>query len=127
MDNSKQYVEMCEKAKEIQELWEPEDGDFVFYHHSLGNGKEEICVEVGHNSTADRWLPRQDQLQEMVRGRNPIPAALLWDFARWEDDASFSRYGLKSWEDLSFEMLWLAYVMHKLHNKVWNGTDWIAE
>jgi hypothetical protein len=63
----------------------------------------------------------------MVRGRNPIPAALLWDFARWEDDASFSRYGLKSWEDLSFEMLWLAYVMHKLHNKAWNGTDWIKE
>ena len=78
-------------------------------------------------SSFDITKNRQDQLQEMVRGRNPIPAALLWDFARWEDDASFSRYGLKSWEDLSFEMLWLAYVMHKLHNKVWNGTDWIVK
>ena len=120
---------MCEKAKEIQVLWEPEDSDFVFYRHSLGNGKEEICVEVGHNSTADRWLFRQDQLQEIY-----VEWAGLKEVSNWAHSIldAFQFFALSDVPnvDLTFRMrsleqLWLAFVMKEKYGKVWNGTDWI--
>ena len=29
MDTSKEYIEMCKKAIEIQKEWKPEEGDFT--------------------------------------------------------------------------------------------------
>jgi hypothetical protein len=127
MDTSPEYIKMCEKAEEIQSIH-----DITDYEHDIVYCRacEEVCHEdQGYyfccGETDGLWLPQQDDLQEMVKDINPIPSGLLWEFARWQDNATFSRYGLKSWEDLTFEKLWLGFVMDKKYGKIWNGKEWI--
>jgi hypothetical protein len=79
------------------------------------------------------WLPRQDQLQEMVDApyqddnpeMHPIGQhAQLIQLVR--DIGLFSQQtDLKS--ITSMEQLWLAFVMKEKYGKVWNGTDWVKE
>lgn len=35
MDKTREYVEMCEKAKEIQEAWKPVEGDYYCYQDMM--------------------------------------------------------------------------------------------
>ena len=79
------------------------------------------------------WLPRQDQLQEMIK-QPPInkdwvdnPRAcelieLLVDFV----DKKRENQVLTHLED-SMEQLWLAFVMHELYSLEWNGKEWVSE
>jgi hypothetical protein len=56
MDTSKLYIEMCEQATEIQEMWKPEEGDIVYskilnvrmirnfsYNKTVGGDYVEYC------------------------------------------------------------------------------------
>jgi len=70
------------------------------------------------------WLPRQDQLQEMVfelvqskpgKCRTRL-MKLFAEFLEFVGDSG-ANYD-------SFEQLWLAFVMKEKYNKVWNGNDW---
>ena len=82
MDTTETYIKMCEEAKEIQKLRREErhhntgkwlDGDFygsvldnlVFVAHRLNDAWADEPYYLHHPSEAI-WLPRQDQLQEMV-------------------------------------------------------------
>jgi len=87
------------------------------------------------------WLPRQDQLQEMVK--DPIDWSQDF-FEFWyaffgdedRDDCGAClvtpgwasgikegiRHGVMQFD--SWEQLWLAFVMHELHSKVWDGEGW---
>lgn len=120
MDTSPEYIKMCEKAEEIQGQWsasESHDGDWIFYHRSLGNGTEEICVDIGAGSSADKWLPRQDQLQEMAdRGFRAFICGMYDTFT----SDYFSKF-------TSMEQLSLAFVMKEQYGKIWNGKEWIKE
>lgn len=99
MDTSETYVKMCEKAEEIQkqkQLFDVED----FYYDNT-------------------WLPRQDQLQEMVLK----PANTRID--------SIYRYisflGIFMATCLLFDSLekyQLAFVMKEKYGKIWNGGEW---
>ena len=70
------------------------------------------------------WLPRQDQLQEMLENAdfyNDLRSLMEWtrkgpSGEDWRSDYS-SRFK-------SAEQLWLAFVMHEKYNKVWNGSEW---
>ena len=76
MDTSEEYVKMCEEVKEIQEIrknkrpllfadiWEK--GDWI------ANPKLEKVWVKSSNKISSKliWLPRQDQLQEMVIGES---------------------------------------------------------
>lgn len=116
MDTSETYIKMCEKA-------EP---DLIFQTPRL--------LEDTHNYWASRgfgipslhpvWLPRQDQLQEMVGG---FEAGFI-DWREWKKNIypsfggytnPFSKLGFTS-----FEQLWLAFVMKEKYDKVWNGERW---
>ena len=71
------------------------------------------------------WLPRQDQLQEMVRGEKHMHL-LAHLFALWchgGEDFGKMVYGFPNclW---SMEQLWLAFVMKEKFNKVWSGDRW---
>jgi hypothetical protein len=70
------------------------------------------------------WLPRQDDLQGMVKGTSDLDHLLeRFDaFIRrhWEYKDSVTPIGVFG----SMEQLWLAFVMMEKHNKVWNGEDW---
>ena len=92
MDTSKKYIEMCTKAEEIQ---------------------SEVTEEkIEHNFYITVWLPRQDQLQEMVIGG--------------DDTITLTEYFLNAVSlycdrKLSMEQLWLKYVMKEKYGKVWDN------
>lgn len=125
MDTSKEYILMCEKATEVQALC-PEEmsghhrriGDIhilgpIYYHrHVFMDGKASAAI----------WLPRQDQLQEMVVDEKTTPIKLvssIYGFVFCRPFACCRFF-------ITMEQLWLAFVMKEKYGKVWNGEDWIT-
>lgn len=127
MDTSPEYVKMCEEAEEIQELRPDEWGDFLYFkddeeyrtvccirHCSMNIGYYDIDNSI--------WLPRQDQLQGMVKIKNvDSQIKLIIYFYVWLKH--FSKINPEK-EKYSMEQLWLAFVMYEKYQKHWNGTTW---
>jgi len=139
MDKSKEYILMCEKAVEIQELWNPDNadcvkGDFVGYikestkeaEYLDNTWKRQFSISRFCTNTESYgkyawylkeeliWLPRQDQLQEMIKDKYES----LYDL--WD---AFGYFFVNN--DSYFEQGWLMFVMKEKYNKVWNGSDWV--
>jgi len=107
MDTSETYIKMCEKAEEIQKL----------APNPLYSSHDWFVERIRGNVPV--WLPRQDQLQDMITDR-PM-SGLLLDF---RDSALAFLWG----DGLdSMEQLWVAFVMKEKYNKVWNGEGWIED
>jgi len=131
MDTSKEYIEMCEKAEEIQGNHKIVSGDY------FNDG--EICAEVLEVENNEGyliksiygkyflpsecvWLPRQDQLQEMIN--QDYLTGFIYDLYEFSKEWLYHDNG----NDLRFtslEQLWLAFVMYEKFNKVWDGKEWI--
>lgn len=109
MDDSKQFIKQCEKAEEVQEQWAVYIGN-NWYVQSGG------CVMLFDTKVDgdEIWLPRQDQLQEMVGYQIPSGTQLQLFFA----------FTLTQ-KRISMEQLWLAFVMKEKYGKVWNGEEWV--
>ena len=129
MDTTPKYIEMCEKAEEIQEsrppinpvtLYRLENGDVID-----SKGSFIACVESNDCVLRYKyiWLPRQDELQEMVKESSLSES--LTAFYHWNYDIGFIWKSDK--EFTSMEQLWLAYVMQELYQKVWTGEEWVKE
>ena len=133
MDTSETYIKMCEKAEEIQEgKGKIERGDcwcWKSYPSKVYFRTEKYPLEMldsrnKRTSNNKIWLPRQDQLQEMV-GDTPyynIKNAMwsvLDDFRNFAFATNFKEY-----IPLTMEQLWLAFVMKEKHSKIWNGNAW---
>ena len=132
MDTSKEYIEMCEKAVEIQKSWKHTAGDYFIYYNgewvliNKDTKKKKWKKETGYyifgmvgliEGNLNIWLPRQDQLQEMVNE----PQFLLGEkFHRFV----YIKYGVYCANFNSFEQLWLAFVMKEKYNKTWNNNNW---
>lgn len=129
MDTSETYIKMCEKAEEVQKEWLIHSGDFFFDKQSkyewtnpVGVVGDEIIIEVTKRLKAKEfkqnniWLPRQDQLQEMVEEE---PLACIDGIKNFWVEINFPNF--------SWEQLWFAFVMKEKFNKVWSGTDWVKE
>jgi hypothetical protein len=128
VDISKTYTKMCDKSTEIQIL-KPHylEGEFV-------SNREDFEVQqagdwLPNSDEQYIWLPRQDQLQEMIRQsfETELERECLnvWYnvnqrfFSFWRDSPTLEQlHG-------TMEQLWLAFVMKEKYNKVWNGKDWI--
>jgi hypothetical protein len=112
MDKSKEYIKMCD-CPDIQEQWgyrktiKPNVHDFV--HH------EEAKYTFGR----EVWLPRQDQIQEMLQ---PIELHELLDMCG--NGSGIMWEALHEYAD-SFEQLWLAFYMLEKHKKKWDGKKWM--
>ena len=129
MDVSPEYIKMCEKAKEIQALRVLANGD---YEVRLKYGKGQVEVHHHREITAHYrpenhlWLPRQDQLQEMVGGFNqPRIDWLEWlkhIYNHWSYGNPFDNANRFT----SFEQEWLAFVMYECYREIWNGKDWVS-
>jgi len=108
MDVGKKYIEMCEKAEEIQKHWKPHEGDIIQIR----------------NRELVSWLPKQDQLQEMVFENWGSPE-LIDGFHQWYYDLfKESNKNYQCEAEWSMEQLWLAFVMKEKYNKEWNGESW---
>ena len=137
MDSSETYIKMCEKAEEIQGQADDErDGDFwcggrTFHpvpflytncHDEFECYAKFSLVQSNQRKNRQIWLPRQDQLQEMVWKdfKLQLISHALMDFYNWAQSL-FDE--LDDYE--SMEQLWLAFVMLQKYRKTWNGEDWI--
>jgi len=67
------------------------------------------------------WLPRQDQLQEMIYSSPDMEEVVKFAIKVHQNDVN-TEYYLNSG---SLEQLWLKYVMKEKFNKTWNGEDWV--
>ena len=139
MDISKDYIKMCEKATEIQELKKEITGNY-FYQKKTDDDYlcgSFICwngyrPSAGYHNWNDNWyfpdncvwLPRQDQLQDIVFEK--ATTYRLYNNRILELVEVFGKY-CKTPDYLMFSMeqLWLAFVMKELYNKTWNGEDWV--
>lgn len=123
VDTSKKYIEMCEKAVEIQKKWKPYFGDFMFVRGNanlntqvaIDTEKEEFIIMDTHI-----WLPRQDQLQEMIFHEKvlKIPYAMAQALVKYCAYNAVEPFN-------SSEQLWLAFVMNEKYKKTYNGNEWI--
>ena len=151
MDTSETYIKMCEKAEEIQHGHKWEYGDWFiaeFTHWIIGDAsfvyepdKEGLYHRLdkpgailtqtekyidGYLGEKLIWLPRQDQLQEMLFNIgnifSPVNAiASMNDFIYYEN----KRVKYRGLPFTSMEQLWLAFVMKEKYNKVWEGESWV--
>jgi hypothetical protein len=127
MDISSKYIRMCEGIEEIQARWQPEFGDF-YVSMSLGLTSpcqpivSELEKEVSYLKTIKAvWIPRQDQLQEMVIEDYAMPWDLAIAFSNvlmGERSSYFEKFD-------SMEKLWLAFVMLEKYRRKWNKGEWL--
>ncbi len=122
MDCSKEYILMCDKAEEIQNLKRIKYGFELKYgdYYTTPDERIKICLysespkfDLGSGMI---FLPRQDQLQEMVEGS-------LWskvDNLKHELDMCVNRV-----ENITLEKAWLFYVMRRKYDKTWSGKEWV--
>jgi len=118
MDTSKEYIKMCEKAEELN--YSPSGTDGNWYYYSEENMIR--CRNSYEGDFGDVWLPRQDQLQEMISK----------DFGncKWYDvlESLINYYQSGDFELItSMEQLWLAFVMKEKYQKTWDGKEWRKE
>ncbi len=118
MDTSQEYILMCQKAEEIQKLAK------TFPYED----RVEIATsrDYGFPFYRNIWLPRQDQLQEMV-GLSLWP--LNCKFSLWlydhDSDGLIDLHVRHEHEFYSMEQLWLAFCMFEKYGKVWSNGEWV--
>lgn len=153
MDTSPEYILQCEKAEEIQALWQCKSGDWFYAKENLGDANDKSFIAKGEivcngdianfcwESSCDFgggidnfnnaiWLPRQDQLQAILDIKHH-PTLLLHAFHKWavieNNWVQYLPYGdgeATNCPFTSMEQLWLAFVMKEKYDKVWTGEDW---
>ena len=148
------YIKICEKAEEIQELWKDKKShidDKVYVKHSeqflfiteeieFYNDEEtdkeyivfkkekllpipftkfnkEIFYQYDDGELNVVYLPTQEQLQDMI---DYDWYGIFKEFYWWFGDADTEKY-------TSMNELWLAFVIKKKWNKIWDGDNWIKE
>jgi hypothetical protein len=125
MDFSDIYINMCDKAKEIQFVHTTKEvGDFYYESRDAITNKPNFSIthekDEGKNRTINdmkTWLPRQDQLQ-----------SLIGDFAQ-QCNIMYSNLMkellLPNPSVDSLEKLLLIIIMRDKYSKTWNGLDWV--
>ncbi len=160
MDTSETYIKMCD-CPEIQEQKGYKCGDWYVLTRMPETFKFRIeceSTDVEDDNSGDHpytklrqikdrtedgylWLPRQDQLQEMLKETHGDFFTMFIFF--WHEFLTESGdFRIPSWSGVrrdgienghkvisfdkvtSMEQLWLAFVMKEKHNKVWNGEEW---
>lgn len=132
VDTSETYSKMC-NCPEIQTGYDFSEGDYYAQNHpKFGYNAYVFCEEYScmWNSLPVIWLPRQDQLQEMVKQNVQDERCITLELCMFNAfylqnrglDVSLE---MKKWS--SWEQLWLAFVMKEKYNKVWNGSEWVND
>ena len=152
MDTSKDYIKMCESAEAIYKnplqyhsgdyVYNKENWKVVILYYSKYHGNPPFKYLDNKLSI---WLPRQDQLQEMVfkdrvclhyQGRELIKDFYIFTHPEDGLEAMFIHSSINKTiskkcgyisQFTSMEQLWLAFVQKELYKKTWNGTDWVKD
>ena len=151
MDTSEIYIKMCD-CPEIQGEWDSQEGDYTFFRDHRQRPTTIVGVYDGSpwallpRDVNYGWLPRQDQIQEMVGEKifaglvtfdnNDIGERISYLSGRFDNFVKY--HGRKviptgkntakaTYLFLSMEQLWLAFYMYEKHKKIWDGEKWIIE
>jgi len=127
MDKTKEYKEMCRKAVEVQEYWHNSPHTITEWARSyFVSPKDDSLIHYydfesyPQHSTGYTWLPRQDQLQDMVETNiNYLMSRFTTCMVSFQDEY------IEQFR--SMEQLWLAFVMHEKFSKVWRDGEWIMK
>jgi len=134
MDTSEKYIEMCRKADEIQthkpSAESSKDYFFCTVHKQLLGYNSELGYQWcgnwrnWHNGDDDCviWLPRQDQLQAMIKTSYNDAWDTIQQFVSKTCSNSRKNSPIMC---ASMEQLWLAYVMAEKYDKRWDGEKWV--
>jgi len=112
MDTSEEYVKMAD-CPEIQK-------DKV----TIRNKDYFVHIETKRKAYYV-WLPRQDQIQEMIE--RFMAETKNWRGV-WALEQSFHHWFLEEAKinvGATMEQLWLAFYMYEKHKKGWDGNKWI--
>jgi hypothetical protein len=117
MDTSKEYIMMCRMAEEIQS--EGRKKGIFTSKHDFFKYVSEGCSNISV------WLPRQDQLEEMLNGESWEKIGKLYAFGNSRQNDAIH---LNSDKFNTLEKLWLAFVMQKKYKKKWLSEEqkWIS-
>lgn len=147
MDTSEKYILMCEKAEEVQKLRPLNCGD-LFARHSEHSFSDNFITYLGNIRTYTRalsrhyfidgggiwkplrniptdlliWLPRQDQLQEMLASDEGTMESSMQQLRGFIYRLDLKRHYYKQFYK-SYEQLWLAFVMREKYSKQWSEKD----
>jgi len=133
----KNYPKMCDTSL-IQDGWEPKVGDWT------DKGMVYTIEQVGRNLASYRltntvtmgkpylkvqltWLPTIEQLMGMIdtikhSGGRYTAISMIGKIERWILHSRI--YKPLELGVMKPRELWLAFVMHELHNLKWNGNIW---
>jgi hypothetical protein len=115
----KEYIEMCRSAEEIQEQWEPKEGDITIDK----NGLETICpnfggFDKGYWKKHTEWIMRQEDLQAIALNHESMKGfSSWWIMVHFMDFYEKSSLSVK----LDLTSVWLAFVMETCYGKRWNS------
>jgi len=138
---TKNYIKMCEQAKEIQKghKWKKYDrGIFKGYRSPAGFIKKNQHFVFGVEEFEEieswwvcKWLPTLEQLFEMVEKDYGVGWNVVLCFRDWVDNqiayADPRKCKINILEYNVKELL-LLFVMYELYNKTWTGKTWeVAE
>ena len=135
--HDKEYLEMCQKAEEIQRIWKPRVGDWVIdiqsdsiciicsvrgdnpdYFYLVGTDADNPNDFYQQHVSKVYWLPTQSQLQEMLGIADDIKPALLEEITQLR-----YKYNYESSSgdvNLNGKKLWFVFYMWKKHRKLWD-------
>ncbi len=89
-----------------------------YYVTKTTSGEDRSFTEEEYLKNGFIWLPRQDQIQEMINYCSTNFICGLYDW--------FVEPGGREDEFDSYEKLWLAYYMWEYHKKTWDGKKWAS-
>ena len=130
MDTSEQYIKMCD-CPEIQGEWKigmdamahpaTDSHDYaetVFRKHPKYKSQQEVVTI---------WLPRQDQIQEMMIKDYANNLDMLVAF--YGCGTITQPMGFQKMFNASMEQLWLAFYFHEKHSKIWSSKEekWVKK
>ena len=108
--------------------YKPYDRDYIIISRE-GASESKVYTSSGLLKDTHVWLPRQDQLQDMVIN-DPYKGLLNMQFffADFFYDVVTDEDGMPqdSQKFTSLEQIWLAFVMLDKHSKEWDGEEWLV-
>ena len=154
-DTSDKYIKMCTTAIDLQNtkrdnkqpigIWSDDEFSPIsrtcHTHYMLLDECSLIyCPHRNEHYTAksrdhayadDIWLPRQDDIQELLMEVFPESSEAWQRWDMLEEFHEFIDFKDCEMDDIdstgTFEQWWLHFYMKKVHNKVWYGKEWKEE
>lgn len=120
MDTSKEYIEMCRKAEEIQEQ-KPSTENEILTGIGIGRLMQTYDGNVFHIEIEGKevvnevWIPRRHQMDIMIYG---IDVPNVQYFATMLCSGAFNN------NEKSYDQFILKTYMYMKFSKTWNGKEW---